>query len=391
MPEKAQGRSGGARRPSRGPRTTSVSRRSEVRLMEGTALGIFILLIVGSLGLTSLGSLIVHTNMSAAVEAAVMVDLTNENRVQNALPGLTVSPVLVEAAQEKADDEAAKSYFAHTSPQGLDSWYWFKQVGYDFTYAGENLAVDFTDSAEVVNAWMNSPEHRANILDGHYTQIGIATASGMYQGHPTIFVVQEFGTPADGSSASAPVVASTQPAEPTQMAEASTTAAPVVAAVATTPSKQSEVLGSSAIQGAPKHVPAQAAVQPSAAAQEPQPEKPANVAAGPMIADSQPVALPVSSATALATPPVRYSSQWDFFLASPATSLRYAYYVIAFLVLLALLLTTGLEFREHHRRATIVAGALLAVMFGLFLIANVTVFGSPTVAQAASAIAAVAQ
>jgi hypothetical protein len=106
-----------------------------------------------------------------------------------------------------------------------------------------------------------------------------------------------------------------------------------------------------------------------------------------MIADSQPVAMPMNSETALATPPVRYSSDWDYFLASPETSLRYAYYAIAFLVLLALLLTTGLEFRMHHLRATVAAGALVFVMFGLFLIADATVFGYPAVTETAAAIA----
>ena len=48
------------------------------------------------------------------------------------------------AAQAKADDMATKGYFAHTSPDGKNSWYWFKQAGYTFTYAGENLALDFS-------------------------------------------------------------------------------------------------------------------------------------------------------------------------------------------------------------------------------------------------------
>jgi hypothetical protein len=95
----------------------------------------------------------------------------------------------------KANDMATKGYFAHTSPEGLSPWYWFKQAGYDFVYAGENLAVNFSDSAEVDKAWMNSPGHRDNILNTKYTEVGIATANGMYQGRPTTFVVQEFGRP----------------------------------------------------------------------------------------------------------------------------------------------------------------------------------------------------
>ena len=154
----------------------------------------------------------------AAVVAATLVDLANTDRAQNGLPVLAVNPVLQAAAQLKANDEAAKSYFAHVSPDGQDPWYWFTQAGYDFTYAGENLAVYFSDSDAVNTAWMNSPEHRANILSDHFTEIGIATAEGMYQGQETTFVVQEFGAPAasiaSASKSSAPQTAPLAAATP---------------------------------------------------------------------------------------------------------------------------------------------------------------------------------
>ncbi len=137
-----------------------------------------------------------HPQLSGVIISNVLVDETNQNRIDNNLPGLTVSPLLRTAAQSKADDMASKGYFAHTSPDGITPWYWFESVGYDFSYAGENLAVDFSDSQDVTTAWMNSPEHRANILNGNFTQIGIATADGEYEGHPAIYVVELFGTPA---------------------------------------------------------------------------------------------------------------------------------------------------------------------------------------------------
>ena len=70
------------------------------------------------------------------------------------------------------------------------------KAGYDFSSAGENLAVNFSDSKDVIDAWMNSPEHRANILSNKFTEIGVATAMGTYEGSQVVFVVQEFGTPA---------------------------------------------------------------------------------------------------------------------------------------------------------------------------------------------------
>lgn len=137
-----------------------------------------------------------HSRLFGIVVANTLVDETNQNRVANAEQALTVSPLLQVAAQEKADDMVTDNYFAHTSPAGLTPWYWFEQVGYSFTYAGENLAVNFSDSQDVTNAWMNSPEHRANILNGNFTNIGIATAQGTFQGHPAVYVVELFGAPA---------------------------------------------------------------------------------------------------------------------------------------------------------------------------------------------------
>ena len=128
-------------------------------------------------------------------DLAVIVDLTNENREESHVGLLERSTVLDEAARQKAEHMAEGSYFAHNSPDGVTPWYWFDKVGYQYAYAGENLAVHFTDSGEVVKAWMDSPGHRANILSEDYREIGIGTAKGEYQGFPTVFVVQMFGTP----------------------------------------------------------------------------------------------------------------------------------------------------------------------------------------------------
>ena len=134
----------------------------------------------------------------SAVISRVLVDLANENRVENNLNGLTSNPMLEEAARQKAEDMASKGYFAHNSPDGTTPWYWIKNAGYKFAYAGENLAVNFSDSEDVDKAWMNSPGHRANILHSKFTEIGIATARGEYKGKSTVFVVQMFGRPIDG-------------------------------------------------------------------------------------------------------------------------------------------------------------------------------------------------
>lgn len=139
-----------------------------------------------------------HSNFLASVLPSVLTDYTNEDRVQQGLSVLTPDALLAKAAQMKAEDMAAKGYFSHVSPDGKSPWYWLQQVAYPYSYAGENLAIDFNDSKEVQDAWMASPAHRANIVKPQYTRIGIGTAEGMYEGRATTFVVQYFATPKKG-------------------------------------------------------------------------------------------------------------------------------------------------------------------------------------------------
>lgn len=136
----------------------------------------------------------------ANVLASAVVDLTNSKRGSDALGELQQNALLQQAAQAKANDMAARSYFSHNSPDGNTPWYWLQQVGYKYKYAGENLAVNYFDSKDVVNAWMNSPSHKANILNKDFTEIGIGTAEGIYKGSKAIFVVQFFAKPVVASS-----------------------------------------------------------------------------------------------------------------------------------------------------------------------------------------------
>jgi uncharacterized protein YkwD len=131
----------------------------------------------------------------SAIYASVLVNLTNRDRVLNNLSELKVNSLLEKAAQMKADDMAARSYFAHNTPEGKAPWYWLELAGYEYLYAGENLAVNFQNSEEVQTAWMNSRGHFLNIVNPKFTEIGIATSTGFYKGREAIFVVQMFGTP----------------------------------------------------------------------------------------------------------------------------------------------------------------------------------------------------
>lgn len=135
--------------------------------------------------------------LTATVYPAVLADLTNQDRGINGVTKLTWSPTLEQAAKLKAEDMLKNSYFAHTSPNGLTPWHWLKEVNYNFVYAGENLAVDFTESQNVEDAWLNSPKHKENIMNSNFTEIGIATVDGVFEGKKTTFVVQFFGKPSE--------------------------------------------------------------------------------------------------------------------------------------------------------------------------------------------------
>jgi uncharacterized protein YkwD len=145
-----------------------------------------------------------------SVSASTLVTLANVDRANAGARPLTVNDKLVAAAQAKANDMAQKSYFAHVSPNGSNSWSWFSRVGYSYSHAGENLAVGFVDAQGVETGWMNSPTHRANLMNGAFTEVGIATAEGIYKGQKVIFVAQMFGTPSNSVSKAAPVTQKVQ-------------------------------------------------------------------------------------------------------------------------------------------------------------------------------------
>ena len=166
-----------------------------------------LVLFVEAVYLANIFVVLPRSDYFAAVFASVLVDQTNERRTGNHLAMLAPNAQLKTAARLKAEDMAAKGYFAHVTPDGKSPWYWFEQAGYRYSAAGENLAVNFTDSSDVTEAWMNSPTHRANIMNGNYTEIGIATAHGTYKGREAIFVVEEFGRPLPIAK-SAPLVTS---------------------------------------------------------------------------------------------------------------------------------------------------------------------------------------
>jgi uncharacterized protein YkwD len=134
---------------------------------------------------------------TSVLTKANIISQTNIQRDENGgLAALVENTKLDAAAMAKAQDIFKNQYFEHVSPSGVDPGQLVKSYGYDYVVSGENLILgNFADEKEVVQDWMNSPGHRANILNKRYTDIGVAIIKGTYEGHAVWVGVQEFGLP----------------------------------------------------------------------------------------------------------------------------------------------------------------------------------------------------
>lgn len=138
---------------------------------------------------------------AANISPSEVIRLTNAQRAANGLGALSENSSLDGAALAKGNDMLAKGYWAHFAPDGTSPWSFFLSFGYRYKYAGENLARDFQDASSAVNAWMNSPSHRENILNPNYREIGIGVVEGNLAGVDTTVIVQFFGAPLSGEAA----------------------------------------------------------------------------------------------------------------------------------------------------------------------------------------------
>ena len=183
-----------------------------------------LVIVLTGLVLSLLGPSKTNKNVLAYATSMSVSDLlaaTNKDRAAYGLPALKLNSKLDTAAQTKANDMVARNYWAHVTPDGKQPWVFFTNAGYSYTAAGENLAYGFNTSTDTEQGWMNSPEHKANVLNSSYTEVGFGfknSSNFVGSGQETV-VVADYGKPA-----SAPTVAATK-----------STAAP--AAASSTPTK----------------------------------------------------------------------------------------------------------------------------------------------------------
>jgi uncharacterized protein YkwD len=122
--------------------------------------------------------------------AAEVVSLTNGHRTAHRLPALAIDPALTRAAQSYSEDMVARRFYSHTSPEGTQPWDRAATAGSTHRSIGENIACGQRSPAQVVQGWMDSPGHRANILKPEFTHIGIGLRGG---GEAGTYWTQLFG------------------------------------------------------------------------------------------------------------------------------------------------------------------------------------------------------
>jgi uncharacterized protein YkwD len=227
-------------------------------LLRPIGLGLAIAVLLGANGIYNYSSAksFQVLGYATSIDASEIIGLSNQQRTSRGLAALGTNSKLNQAAAAKAQDMVNRNYWAHYAPDGTSPWYFITNAGYNYATAGENLAKDFNTSGGVVNAWMNSPAHRDNILNTGYTETGIAVLNGTLQGQQTTLVVAMYASP---KVAAAPAPAQTTPVAPKAQPKATTptSQAPVVQPAQTQPEAPAQQPAAPAVEATPKAIPTQ--------------------------------------------------------------------------------------------------------------------------------------
>jgi len=124
-----------------------------------------------------------------------LIELTNTERYNAGLPALTANQLLTKAAMDKTQAIFDSQIFNHNI-NGRKFSSWVRDAGYNYSYVGENLAIDFVTSEGIIEAWRNSLLHNKNLLNPYYQEIGIAVIKGSFKMQETTVVAEIFGAPA---------------------------------------------------------------------------------------------------------------------------------------------------------------------------------------------------
>ncbi len=137
---------------------------------------------------------VVEEDVASPYSEQQVIEVTNSVRQALGLHPLLDDEKLSQAAQAKAEDMVKQKYFGHQAPTGEMFSAFIDRSGYMYRQAGENVAMQHTTIDSLMNAWLLSPSHKANIVNANYNDIGIGIAYGTIEGREGWFVVQLFGT-----------------------------------------------------------------------------------------------------------------------------------------------------------------------------------------------------
>lgn len=155
---------------------------------------------------------------STEMSRSGLLSSTNSRRASDGKSGLAQNSQLNAAAQAKANDMVGRDYWSHNTPDGNPPWIFIDAQGYNYTKAGENLAYGFSTSDATVTGWMNSPSHKANMLDGTFTEVGFGFANSpnfVGTGNATV-VVAMYAKPVVASAVTEPTPAPAPSPAPVQ-------------------------------------------------------------------------------------------------------------------------------------------------------------------------------
>ena len=312
---------------------------------------------------------VIRSGIIATIYPSVLVDLANENREEHGVSPLRQNTRLARAAKLKAEHMDKYGYFAHHAPDGTAPWHWMQEAGYRFVYAGENLAVDFSNSRPVSRAWMNSPAHRENILGGQFREIGIAVHKGTLNGEETTFVVQMFGAPA----ATGTLAVADTDAGQDQVSDTDTVTAPEQEEP-----RSEETQSQSAVQGArsPESTPEPTAVAEDASDEDQATSTPQASSSLQIVQEDDSFivarnteATPASDSTPGTNTGRASVSLLERFLLNPANTLNYVFTLIAVALTATIGASIAIEVRKKHPHH-IAHGVLLLIITVSFLSVN---------------------
>jgi uncharacterized protein YkwD len=166
------------------------------------------LLLVVSLGIAFSGGQQFRPNdtnvlsYAADISRQSLLKHTNQERADSGQDALRFDRELTKAAQLKADDMATRDYWSHDTPDGKKPWVFINKAGYDYAKVAENLAYGFGSSDSTISGWMNSPTHKANLLDSSLSDVGfgIANVPNYQDKGPQTVVVAMYGQPRNSTA-----------------------------------------------------------------------------------------------------------------------------------------------------------------------------------------------